>query len=201
MVCKVIGLTGGIGSGKSTVAELFAALGVSVVDADQISHALTGPHGGAMPAIVEAFGPEVRCVDGSLDRAAMRRIVFNLPAARQRLESILHPLILQQSLRDLADAPGPYCIFEVPLLFENPLYLAQVDRTLVVDCDEQAQLARVTERSGLSAEAVRAVMAAQLSRQERLALADDVIDNRGNLGDLALQVEAKHRYYLAHLAT
>lgn len=201
MGCKVVGLTGGIGSGKSTVAELFAAYGVTVVDADQVSHALTGPQGGAMPAIVQAFGPEVRTIDGSLDRAEMRRIVFAQPEARQQLEAILHPLILKDSLQALAAAPGPYAIFEVPLLFEQPPYLAQVDRTLVVDCDEQAQLARVMARSGLSREAVCAIIAAQLPRAERLARADDVIENHGNLDALSLQVEAKHRYYRAHLAT
>jgi len=200
MACKVVGLTGGIGSGKSTVAELFSALGVPVVDADQISHALTGPGGGAMLAIVAAFGPEVRTPDGSLDRAAMRRMVFAQPEARHKLEHILHPLILQDSLRALAIADGPYAIFEVPLLFESPQYLAQVGRSLLVDCDEQVQLARVMERSGLTADAVRAIMAAQLPRAQRLAYADDVIDNSADLRTLVLQVEAKHRYYLANFA-
>lgn len=201
MASKVVGLTGGIGSGKSSAAELFVALGVPVVDADQISRALTGPGGAAMPSIVGTFGPELRAGDGSLDRAAMRSMVFADESARQRLEGILHPLILQESLRALATADGPYAIFEVPLLFENPAYLEQVDRTLLVDCDEQVQLARVMQRSGLRADAVRAIMAAQMPRAQRLALADDVIDNSGDWDALMLQVEAKHRYYLAHLAT
>jgi dephospho-CoA kinase len=201
MALKIVGLTGGIGSGKSTVADLFAAHGVPIVDTDVIAHALTGPLGVAMPAIVEAFGPEVRCLDGSLDRQAMRRIAFDRPEARRRLETILHPLILAESIKALATAKGAYAILVVPLLFENPSYLHLVERSLVVDCDEAAQLARVMKRSGLPEQAVRAIMAAQLPREERLARADDVIDNREGLEALALQVEAKHRYYLANLAT
>lgn len=201
MALKIVGLTGGIGSGKSTVADLFAAHGVPVVDTDVIAHALTGPQGVAMPAIVEAFGPEIRCIDGSLDRQAMRRIAFDRPEARRRLETILHPLILAESMKALESAKGAYAILVVPLLFENPSYLQLVERSLVVDCDEAAQLARVMKRSGLPESTVRAIMTAQLPREERLARADDVIDNRGGLDALALQVEAKHRYYLASLAT
>lgn len=201
MALKIVGLTGGIGSGKSTVADLFAAHGVPVVDTDVIAHALTGPQGVAMPAIVEAFGPEIRCLDGSLDRQAMRRIAFDRPEARRRLETILHPLILAESMKALESAKGAYAILVVPLLFENPSYLQLVERSLVVDCDEAAQLARVMKRSGLPESTVRAIMTAQLPREERLARADDVIDNRGGLDALALQVEAKHRYYLASLAT
>jgi dephospho-CoA kinase len=196
---KVVGLTGGIGSGKSTVADLFAERGVPVVDTDAISHALTDPGGAAMPAIVAAFGPAVRAEDGSLDRATMRKLVFDNPDERRKLEAILHPLIMAESRRALESASGPYALLVVPLLFENPPYLELVERTLVVDCDEKVQIARVMERSRLSEETVRAIMAAQLPRAERLARADDVIDNSDELDALTLQVETKHRYYLAHL--
>lgn len=193
----IVGLTGGIGSGKSAVAERFAALGVRVVDTDRVAHALTAAGGAAMPAIVAAFGAGMAGADGSLDRAAMRERVFADPAARHRLEAILHPMILRQSLAELEGAPGPYAMLAVPLLFEAPLFAGVVARSLVVDCPEALQRERVMRRNGLSAEQVAAIMAAQMGREQRLALADDVIDNGGDLAALDLQVQAKHRYYLA----
>lgn len=200
--CKrfVVGLTGGIGSGKSAVAERFAELGADIVDTDAIAHALTAPGGAAMPAIAGSFGAGVVAADGRLDRAAMRERVFGDAALRTRLEAILHPLIREEALRQLAGGQGAYAVLAVPLLFEKGGYLELVDRTLVVDCPEETQLARVMARSSLPADAVRAIMAAQLPRAERTARADDVIDNSGGLDKLALQVAAKHRYYLACLA-
>ncbi|TCP11838.1 dephospho-CoA kinase [Crenobacter luteus] len=200
MALKIVGLTGGIGSGKSTVARLFADLGVPVVDTDDVAHALTGPGGAAMPALVAAFGDAVRRADGALDRAAMRDRVFADPAARARLESILHPLILAESRRRLAELSGPYAVLVVPLLFETPAFLAEVATTLLVDADEDKQIERVVARSGLAPDAVRAIMAAQLPREERRRRADAVIVNNDDLAGLALQVAAKHRYYLAKLA-
>ncbi|OWY37606.1 dephospho-CoA kinase [Xenophilus sp. AP218F] len=199
MAIKVVGLTGGIGSGKSAASERFAELGAAVVDTDLIAHQLTGPGGAAMPDIVAAFGGEAATPDGALDRAAMRRKVFADPASRQRLEAILHPLIFDESRRQLRQADAPYAMLVVPLLFESSRYLPLLDRTLVVDCSEQTQLQRVMSRSGLDEAAVRAIMAAQLPRERRRGLADDVIDNNGGLGELMLQVDAKHGYYLANL--
>ncbi|MBV8679289.1 MAG: dephospho-CoA kinase [Aquitalea sp.] len=200
MHIDVVGLTGGIGSGKTAAAEHFATLGVPVVDTDVIAHSLTAADGAAMPAIAQAFGDAVRMADGALDRVAMRQLVFAQPALRQQLEAILHPLIRAESVRQLQQARGPYAVLVVPLLFESPDYLALVQRSLLVDCPESLQIERVMARSGLTADAVRAIMAAQLPRQQKLASADDVIDNGGSLALLQLQVEAKHQYYLANLA-
>jgi dephospho-CoA kinase len=200
MSINVVGLTGGIGSGKSAAASHFAELGVAVVDTDLIAHQLTGPGGAAMPAIAASFGAEVVAANGALDRGRMRELVFADAACRIRLEAVLHPLIHAESLRQLELATGPYVVLVVPLLFESPDYLPLLQRSLLVDCPEEVQLQRVQARSGLSAEAVRAIMAAQMTRAQRLALADDVIDNGGSLAALQLQVEAKHQYYLANLA-
>lgn len=200
MPINIVGLTGGIGSGKSAAAAQFAELGVPVVDTDVIAHALTAADGAAMPLLAAEFGSQVVAENGALDRAAMRALAFADPDSRRRLESILHPLIRAESVRQLDAARGPYALLVVPLLFENPDYLALVRRSLLVDCAEEVQLARVQARSGLTAEAVRAIMAAQMPRVQRLARADDVIDNDGSLAALQLQVEAKHQYYLANLA-
>lgn len=200
MPINIVGLTGGIGSGKSAAAAQFAGLGVPVVDTDVIAHALTAANGAAMPLLAAEFGSQVVAESGALDRAAMRALAFANPESRRRLESILHPLIRAESVRQLDAARGPYALLVVPLLFENPDYLALVRRSLLVDCAEEVQLARVQARSGLTAEAVRAIMAAQMPRLQRLARADDVIDNDGSLAALQLQVEAKHQYYLANLA-
>lgn len=197
--CKwpVVGLTGGIGSGKSAVAARFAARGIAVVDTDEVAHGLTAAGGAAMPAIAAAFGTTVLAADGSMDRAAMRARVFADPAERGRLEAILHPLIFTESMRRLAVAQGPYVLLVVPLLFETGTYLELVARTLCIDCPEEIQLARVMQRSHLQEKQVRAIMAAQLSRAARLARSDDVLDNSSDLSALDLQVELKHRYYLA----
>ncbi|WP_024304035.1 dephospho-CoA kinase [Pseudogulbenkiania sp. MAI-1] len=197
---KVVGLTGGIGSGKSAAARCFADLGVAVVDTDELSHALTAPGGRAMPLIVERFGAGFQRADGALDRQRMRELVFEQPEARKELEAILHPLILEDSLAQLAQVEGTYALLVVPLLFESQAYREVVDRSLLIDCDEEVQVARVMQRNGLSEPQVRSIMAAQMPRAVKRQLADDIIDNSGTLSELALQVEAKHRYYLSSLA-
>jgi dephospho-CoA kinase len=196
---QVIGLTGGIGSGKSAVADLFAARGITVVDTDAIAHALTTAGGAAMPAIRAAFGAEVVSAEGALDRAAMRALVFADPATRKRLEAILHPMIREESERQLLAAAGdgrPYAILMVPLLVESGDYRKRVDRVAVVDCAEATQIARVMNRNGLTRSEVERILAAQASRAERLAAADDVIDNDGDLAALPAQIERLHLKYL-----
>lgn len=192
-----VGLTGGVGSGKSTVAGLFAALGVSVIDTDQIAHEITQAGGGAMPALRAAFGPDMIAPDGSLDRARMRKLVFADSESRRHLESILHPLILAEVRRRLeAPARGGYVLLIVPLLVEAGGYRRLVDRVLVVDCDEAQQLQRTARRPGLSEADALAIIGAQAPRAERLACADDVLDNRGDVRSLRHQVEALHQRYL-----
>ena len=193
----LVGITGGIGSGKTTVANLFAALGVVVVDTDAIAHELTGPQGGAMPAIHQAFGQEVIAADGRLDRAAMRERVFADPAERRRLEAILHPMIGRLTNERALAADSPYVMLAIPLLVESGRWKERVHRVLVVDCTEQTQVERVMARNDLSAQQVRDIMAAQASRQQRLAAADDLIDNNGTPQALAPAVQALHERYLA----
>lgn len=193
----IVGLTGGIGSGKSAAADLFAAGGATLVDTDAIAHELTRPGGAALPALQAAFGVECLGQDGALDRAWMRKRVFSDPSERKRLEAILHPMIREESRRRLASAQGPYAVHVVPLLIESPDYRSRVDRVTVVDCPEEIQVERVMRRSGLAAEEVRRIIAAQIPRAQRLAAADDVIDNGGTLEHLAAQVAALHRRYLA----
>ena len=194
----ILGLTGGIGSGKSAVADLFAAHGVAVVDTDAVAHALTTPGGAAMPAIRAEFGDGVVGPDGALDRAAMRRIVFADPAARKRLEAILHPMIRSESERRVTAGAlhAPYVILMVPLLVESGDYRTRVDRIAVVDCAEATQIARVMSRNKLAREEVERILAAQATRAERLAAADDVIDNDGALTDLPPRIERLHRQYV-----
>ena len=196
----VVGLTGGIGSGKSAVGELFAAHGISVIDTDAIAHELTGAGGAAMPQIRAAFGDGVVDADGALDRAAMRAIVFADPPARKRLEGILHPMIRTECERRLAGADSPYAILMVPLLVESGSYRERVNRVAVVDCREETQIARVMKRNGLARVEVERILAAQATREQRLAAASDVIDNDGELAALAPQVERLHAAYLAGAA-
>jgi dephospho-CoA kinase len=192
----VVGLTGGIGSGKSAAADEFAALGASVVDTDAIARELTDKGGAALAHIERLFGAAFLDASGAMNRKKMRDHVFADPAAKQALENLLHPLIREESARRIAAASGPYVVHVVPLLLESPGYRSRVDRVLVVDASEQAQLARVRARSGLSADEVRAIMRTQVSRAERLAGADDVIDNSGSLEALRKQVGALHQKYL-----
>jgi dephospho-CoA kinase len=196
----VVGLTGGIGSGKSAVGDLFAAQGIAVIDTDAIAHELTAPGGAAMPAIRAEFGDAVAAADGALDRAAMRAIVFADPSARKRLEGILHPMIRIESERRLAAAESPYVIYMVPLLVESGDYHKRVNRVAVVDCREETQIARVMQRNGLARPDIERILAAQASRAERLAAADDVIDNDGALAELAPRIDQLHQSYLASAA-
>lgn len=192
-----VGLTGGIGSGKSAVAAILGELGAAVVDADAIAHQITAPDGAAMPALIDAFGPDVRDARGALDRAAMRARAFADPEVRRRLESILHPLIASAMRDQAAHSAGAYVVLVVPLLVENlQRWRPAVDRVCVVDCPEAVQIERVRARSGLASEQVRAILQAQATRAQRLAAADDRIDNGGDLQALRVQVEALHRRYL-----
>jgi len=191
-----VGLTGGIGSGKTTVANLFAECGAAVVDTDAIAHALTAPGGLAIAPIRAQFGAGVIDAGGALDRVRMRELVFAEPSSRKRLEAILHPLIRQECEREAQAAPGDYVIFVVPLLIESPYWRERVGRVLVIDCPEALQVQRVSERSGMTPDQVRAVMAAQASRAERLAAADDVIVNDAGGDKLGPQVKLLHRLYL-----
>jgi dephospho-CoA kinase len=192
---NVVGLTGGIGSGKTTVAGHFQALGAAVVDTDDISRSLTAVGGGALAGLRDAFGPRYFRPDGALDREAMRTLAFEDPRARERLEAILHPAIRAAADRALDGARGPYAMIVVPLLFETRGYLGRVSRTLVVDCAESVQLERTMARSALAASAVRAIMDAQWPRWRRLQSADDTVWNGGDAQLIAPQCERLHRIY------
>jgi dephospho-CoA kinase len=192
-----VGLTGGIGCGKTTVADLFAAHGASVIDSDAIAHTLTGPNGAAMPALLAEFGDAFATPEGALDRARMRQLAFTDPGARARLEAILHPRIRDAVAAAARLATGPYVMFVVPLLIESGTWRERVTRVLAIDCPEQMQVARVMARNGLAEEQVRAIMAAQVTRAQRLAAADDVIVNDNGIEALAPQVERLHAEYLA----
>ena len=193
-----VGLTGGIGSGKSTIADLFASHGVAVVDTDVIAHRVTAPNGLAMPSIERVFGPAFVAPNGSLDRAKMRALVFSDDTAKARLEAITHPLIRSETEREREAAQGPYVIIVVPLLVESGTWKSRVDRVLVVDCAIETQIERVMCRNGFSREQVLAIIARQATREARLAAADDIIVNdRTPLEGLAREVHALHRRYLA----
>jgi len=177
-----LGLTGGIGSGKSTVADMFALLGAVVIDADAISRATTAPGGPAIQPIAEAFGAEFIAADGALDRARMRQASFSDPAARAKLEAIIHPLVGQETARceQAAEAAGAICVvFDVPLLVESRRWRKRVDRVLVVDCVPELQISRVMARSGLARDEVERIIASQASRMDRLRAADIVLFNGG----------------------
>ncbi|MXS85837.1 dephospho-CoA kinase [Nitrosomonas sp. HPC101] len=192
----IIGLTGGIGSGKTSVANLFQALGVEIIDTDHVAHELTRTGGNAIDPIRIAFGNDFILADDSLNRAAMRELVFSDEAARRKLEDILHPLIYQETLRRLPLIQSRYGILVVPLLLETEDYLKLIDRVLVIDCPESLQISRTMQRSKLKEQEVREVMAAQCSRDERLAQADDVIVNDSDSQHLQRQVRILHRKYL-----
>jgi dephospho-CoA kinase len=191
----VVGLTGGIGSGKSAAADEFARLGASVVDTDAIAHALTQQGGAAVAEVEKRFGKEF-VVNGAMDRKKMRDHVFANPAAKRELEALLHPMIREESARRIAAASAPYVVHVVPLLIESPDYRRRVNRVLVVDAPEEEQVARVRARSNLPEEEVRAIMRTQVTRAARLAAADDVIDNAGSRDALRNQVAALHQKYL-----
>ncbi|MGV2865049.1 dephospho-CoA kinase [Achromobacter sp. ESBL13] len=198
-----IGLTGGIGSGKSRVADMLAEWGATLVDTDEIARALTAANGAAMPAIAAEFGAQALTPDGALNRDWMRERAFADPAVRQRLEAVLHPIITEETRRQAAAASGSYLVFVVPLLVESlTRWRGRVDRICVVDCDPDTQVARVQARSGLTEPAIRRIMAAQAARQVRLESADDVIINDGATSPEQLRAQAKtlHDRWLA-LAT
>ena len=191
-----IGLTGGIGSGKSVVAQRLADLGATVIDADDIAHRITAPGGSAIPAIEATFGPEYIAADGSLDRAKMRRLVFDNPTALKSLEAITHPLIRSETAHQavLAHQNGAfYLLFVVPLLIESGTWHSLLDHLIVVDCSPEKQIQRVMQRSKLSQLEVEQIIARQADRADRLAAADTVIVNDGSLADLLPQVDALHQ--------
>jgi dephospho-CoA kinase len=190
-----LGLTGGIGSGKTQVANLLAGWGASVIDTDLIAHSLTAPAGQAIEPIRQMFGAEVLEPSGALNRARMRELVFADPARRVELEAILHPLIAQTVRQEAEQAQGLYVVFVVPLLVESGRWRQQIDRLCVVDCDQQTQIERVQSRSGLELATIQKILAAQATREQRLAVADDVIDNSKavTMSDLEKQVLVLHQ--------
>ena len=193
-----VGLTGGIGSGKSTVAEFFRECGATVIDSDAISHQLTKAGGTAIPAIRSAFGDDYIDTAGAMDRPRMRRLVFADTEARQRLEAILHPMIRTELLAQVqAATDAAYLLLVVPLLLEAAGYNKLVQRILVVDCAEETQVDRTVRRSGMNTAEVLSIMAQQIGRDTRLQRADDIIHNDGDLNALRAQVELLHKRYLA----
>jgi dephospho-CoA kinase len=195
----VVGISGGIGSGKTTVTDLFAKYGIEVIDADVIAREVVEPGTPALEAIVAKFGESVLDQSGSLDRAKLRTLVFNDTEIKNWLNQLLHPAIRQQMVLQTQQAKSAYCLLSVPLLVENKLN-EQVDRVVIVDVDEQTQLQRTLLRDKTNEQQIRAIMDAQATRQQRLAVADDVIDNNGQAENLTKQVNALHKKYLV-LAT
>ena len=192
----IVGLTGGIGSGKSTVASLFLEHGVGIIDTDEIAHLLTQADGDAIMAIRADFGDDYIMDDGALNREKMRKLIFSDPAAKKRLETILHPMILGQTKVQIQELQTkPYIILVVPLLPESPAFQQMIQRVLVVDCDENTQIARVTGRSRMTEAEVREVIAQQTPRARRLQFADDVIHNESSLGNVAAQVTVLNEHY------
>ena len=186
-----IGLTGGIGSGKSTVARVLVACGAVLVDTDAIARSLTLPGGAALPALAEAFGPEILAADGALDRDRMRHIAFEDPTSKRRLEGVLHPMIGAEAMRQATAAGHAPVVFDVPLLTESRHWRSRVERVLVIDCREQTQIDRVMQRSGWTEAAVRRVIEQQATRAQRRAVADAVVFNEGITTEaLRAEVEA-----------
>lgn len=191
----IVGLTGGIGSGKSTVAKCFEKLGVTIVDADQVARDLVAPNTPALAKISEYFGKQVIQADGTLDRARLREIIFTDENHKHWLNSLLHPAIREEMLSRCHAALGDYCILEVPLLVENKL-VNLVDRVLVVDVDEELQISRTLARDDSNLSTIKNILKAQATRTERLAVADDTINNDDNLAELDQQVHSLHQIYL-----
>jgi len=191
----VVGISGGIGSGKTTVTDLFAKYAVEVIDADLIAREVVEPGTPALKAIVDKFGQSVLDKSGHLDRAKLRTLVFNDSEVKNWLNQLLHPAIRLQMLLQTQQAKSIYCLLSVPLLVENKLF-EQVDRVVIVDVDEQTQLQRTLLRDKTNEQQIRSIMNAQATRQQRLAVADDVIDNNGKADDLAKQVAQLHKNYL-----
>ena len=200
----VVAITGGIGSGKTTVANQFAALGIEVVDADLIAREVVAPGTPALAAITSHFGPEILTEQGLLDRRVLRERIFSDQAAKSWLNALLHPIIRSEMLRQCAAVSSPYCLLVVPLLVENRLteladrVLVMADRVLVIDVDEATQIERTCHRDGVSREQAQAILASQASRSERLAMADDVLDNQsGTTETIRARILALHETYLA----
>lgn len=193
----IVGLTGGIGSGKTTVADKLRQLGANVIDADAIAHELSAPGRKGFEKIVQRFGSDYLRGDGSLDRAKLRNLVFSIPQAKLDLEAILHPLIREEVERRIAYNKASYILLVVPLLFETNAYADLIDRSLVVDCDEQIQIFRAQLRSKLSADEVRKIMSTQLGRKERKRRADDILTNDSDLPSLDKIILSLHQQYLA----
>lgn len=193
----VVAITGGIGSGKTTVANQFAALGIEVVDADLIAREVVAPGTPALAAITSHFGPEILTEQGLLDRRVLRERIFSDPAAKSWLNALLHPIIRSEMLRQCAAVSSPYCLLVVPLLVENRL-TELADRVLVIDVDEATQIERTCHRDGVSREQAQAILASQANRSERLAMADDVLDNQsGTTETIRERILALHETYLA----
>jgi len=191
-----IGLTGGIGSGKSTVAKLFAKHGIEVIDADAIAKAVVQPNTFAFTQIVAHFSEAILNSDHSLNRSKLREFIFHSPQQKQWLESLLHPIIRKQMAEQIAQVKSAYCIVMIPLLLETQKSTHLIDRTLVVDCDEETQITRAMTRDNLTREQVQRILSSQVSRQQRLTAADDVIENHGDFTHLDKQVQYLHDYYL-----
>jgi dephospho-CoA kinase len=190
-----IGLTGGIGSGKTTVCELFHQLGVPIIDTDLIARDIVGPGSEALQQITTLFGAQLLREDGSLNRLQMRELVFQDETKRQQLEALLHPRIREEMQRQMASLNTPYVILAIPLLLEKQ-WQNQLDRVLVVDCSEEQQRQRAGQRDGSSAETIDRIITSQVGREERLAAADDIIDNSTSITSLRKQVEELHQQYL-----
>ncbi|TKI08767.1 dephospho-CoA kinase [Martelella alba] len=191
----VVALTGGIGSGKSTVADAFAKLGATIIDADVIARKVVEPGTDALAAIRDRFGDAILLPDGNVDRASLRRRIFSVPADKEWLNRLLHPLIQRETLKEMASADGPYILWVVPLLVENRLQ-HRADRVLVVDVDSETQICRTLRRDGISRRQIENILAAQASREQRLACADDIIINNGQPEDIAAEVVKLHERYL-----
>lgn len=192
----VIGLTGGIGSGKSTVAEMFESLGVPIIDMDRIARQIVEPGQPALTQIKQAFGEKIVAASGQLNRQQLSKIIFDSAEKRHQLEAILHPLIRQETARQLAELKSPYCIVVIPLLLESE-QRSLVDRVLVVDVPESLQITRTMQRDGISAAQVRKILAAQVGRDSRLNAADDVIDNSAAMEDIRHRVDELDQQYRA----
>ena len=198
-----VGLTGGVGSGKSTIAAMLTACGAAIIDADAIAHRLTDTGGAAIEAVRESFGTEAIAADGSLDRARMRARVFSDSAALRRLESLLHPMIravMRERGAELIAGGSPYVVYVVPLLVETGNWRGNVDRVLLIDCSEATQMARVCARSGLDEKMARKIIASQATRQQRLSVADDVLLNEAPLDQIERNVQHLHSAYLRFAA-
>lgn len=193
----IVGLTGGIGSGKSTIANAFASHGVNIVDTDRIAHQVSASGGAAIDALRNSFGDDAIASDGSMDRDWMRQRVFDDEQERRKLEQILHPIIRRITNEQVMAQPKPYVIIDVPLLIESGNWENRCDRVLVVDCQVQTQIDRVIQRNGFTRERIDSIIAAQATREQRLAAADDVIDNDSDLDQSLKHVDELHEQYLA----